>query len=188
MSVGHARCAVDVYFGLIKQKWRTSENDTLHDVEKVINELCAPNFAVIHNWPWMEWDSWLLQNYLPVRGILKFQHFLFSKDDLLNIQCRTAPESEPTVIRILKHGVESPTDPSILPEVLTPAGLSPHCLQYLDKEVAPYVSAGAQDSQDQSGQGKNRLMQHRAVPLIQTNRYHVNLFFNYSVCTCLCST
>ena len=130
MNIGHARCAVDGHFGLIKQAWRTSENDMLQDVEKAVDELCAPNFAVMHNWPWMQWDSRLLQKYLPVCGILKFQHFLFSKDDLLNVQWRTAPESEPTVIRILKHNVEPQTDPSILPEVLPPAGLSPQRLQY----------------------------------------------------------
>ena len=140
ISVGHSRCAVDGYFRLIKQKWRTYQNDTLQDVEEAVDELCAPNFAVMHYWSWMEWDSWLLQKYLPVRGILKFQHFLFSKDD------RTAPKSEPIVIRILKHGVKSPTDPSILSEVLPRAGLSPQRLQCLDKEVALYVSAGAQDA------------------------------------------
>ena len=69
--------------------------------------------------------------YLPDRSILKFQHFLFTKDDLLNVQCRHAPESEPTVIRILKHSAESTIDSSILPRVLPPAGLSPQHLQYL---------------------------------------------------------
>ena len=141
MRVGHARCAVDQdgYFRLIKQKWRTSENDTLQGIKKAVDESCAPNFAVMHNWPWMEWDLWLLRKHLPVRGILKFQHFLFSKDDLLNVQCRHAPESEPTMIIILKHGVESPTDPSILLRVLPPAGLLPQRWQYLGKEMAPYT-------------------------------------------------
>ena len=144
MRVGHTRCAVDGYFGLIKQKWRKSENDTLKDVEEAVNSSCVPNTALLYCWDWREWDAFLAKTYKPVKGILKYQHFVVSKDDKINIQCRETPDGQTTLIRILQEAGNIPTDANCLPNILPPAGLSPQRLDYLDKEVGPYVSADAQ--------------------------------------------
>ena len=124
MRVGHTRCAVDGYFGLLKQEWRKTENDTLNDVKDAVNSSCAPNKAVMHCWPWYEWDAFIANMYKPLKGILKYHHFVMSKDDGSNVECRVTPDSEPVSIRLLKESLDSnaPSDPTILPPILEPAG------------------------------------------------------------------
>ena len=146
MRVGHTRCAVDSYFGLIKQKWRNSENDTLDDVHLAVPSSCSPNEAIMHSWPWLAWDEFLPKFFTPLKGILSYQHFQVTKDDPAHIACRQSVDGEVTKIRIGRVGETLPTSPDALPEVLAPPGLSQDRRQYLDKEISPYVSAAAQSA------------------------------------------
>ena len=146
MRVGHTRCAVDGYFGLIKQKWRSSDNDTLEDVDRAVSSSCAPNEAVMHAWPWLAWDQFLPKFFTPLKGILGYQHFHVTKDDPGHIGCRKSVDGDVTRIKIARAGETLPSSPDLLPEVLVPPGLSEDRRQYLDKEIAPYISAAAQSA------------------------------------------
>ena len=75
MAVGHARCTVDGYFDLLKQKVRSSDLDTMEQVEATVNISSAVNEAELYSWEWREWDDFLARFFRPVRGIAKFHHF-----------------------------------------------------------------------------------------------------------------
>ena len=47
MAVGHTRCTVDGYFGLLKQKVRSSDLDTMEQVEAAVNSHCQRSQAVL---------------------------------------------------------------------------------------------------------------------------------------------
>ena len=61
MRVGHTRSVKDGYFGLSKQWWRSTENETMEDVEDAVEKSSNANNAVTFSWKWQEWDGFLLQ-------------------------------------------------------------------------------------------------------------------------------
>ena len=81
MRVGHTRCSVDGYFGLLKQRFRSSDVDTMDDVSTVIDSSCAANEAITYSWDWRCWDDFLAAIYKPIKGIRAYQHFRFSSSD-----------------------------------------------------------------------------------------------------------
>ena len=144
MRVGHTRCSVDGYFGLIKQKWRSTENDTMDDVKHVVNESCNANTAVMFDWTWREWDTHLSQFFKPIPGIMKYHHFVMSSDDKDHVFCRKTPTDEPFKFRITRGGVPLPNSPANLPRELPPAGLSQSRQEYLENQLSTYFAASAQ--------------------------------------------
>ena len=46
MRVGHTRSAMDGYFGLSKQWWRSTENDTMEGVEDAVEKSSNANNSV----------------------------------------------------------------------------------------------------------------------------------------------
>lgn len=146
MRVGHTRCAVDGYFGLIKQKWRNSENNTMEDVEKAVVSSCTPNKACMFSWVWYDWDAFLSQYFMPVKSITKYQHFHVSAKDPGHIFCREKPDGDATKTAVLRVGVSLPSSSETLPTSIAPAGLSEARCSYLDKQVACYFSEASIDS------------------------------------------
>ena len=48
MPAGHIRCQVDGFFGLVKQKYRRSNSDTLEHLRDVVNSSSTSNFAQLY--------------------------------------------------------------------------------------------------------------------------------------------
>ena len=61
MRVGHTCSVMDGFFGLSKQLWRSTENDTMEDVEDAVDKSSNANNAVTFSSKWREWDAFLLQ-------------------------------------------------------------------------------------------------------------------------------
>lgn len=78
MIVGHTRCSVDGGIGSAKKKFRSSDCDTPQQLESVINSSAANNRAKLLTWPWRDWDTFLAQRFRAIKGITKYQHFMFS--------------------------------------------------------------------------------------------------------------
>ena len=74
MSVGHTRCTVDGYFGLLK-KVRNSDIDTMTQLVAAVEGSSHVNEAQVFDWQWREWDAFLMRFFQPIRGITKFHHF-----------------------------------------------------------------------------------------------------------------
>ena len=87
MVAGHTRCLVDGCFGMVKRKYRRSDCDTISELAQVVNESAKCNQAqLVRNQTmrdmavkWYSWDTHLGQFFKPLKGILKFHHFEFSK-------------------------------------------------------------------------------------------------------------
>ena len=147
IRVGHTRRAVDGYFGLIKQKWRSTEHDTLQDVEEAVNQSYHASKPCLYSWQWYEWDAFLLRYFKPVKYVLKVQHFRVASTGHTTIECRETAESEPVLFKILHDGVEVPSDLKILPAELHPPGISDNRRKFLDENVVCYYFArDAQES------------------------------------------
>ena len=64
-----------------------------------------------------------------------------TKDDLAYIVCQQFVYGEATKIMSGWAGETLPSSPEVLSEVLAAPGLSEDCCRYLDKEIAPFISA-----------------------------------------------
>ena len=69
-----------------------------------------------------------------------------TKDDPAYIACLQSVDGEATKIRIGRAGETLPSSLDVLSEVLAAPGLSEDRHQYLDKEIAPFISAAAQSA------------------------------------------
>ena len=83
MIAGHTHCLVDGCFGLIKQKYRRSDCDTLAQLQKVLEDSASVNVSQLFQEPtsshpsfkWYDWVSFLDERIKPVIGIRPLQHF-----------------------------------------------------------------------------------------------------------------
>ena len=69
-----------------------------------------------------------------------------TKDDPAYIACLQSVDGEATKIRIGRAGETLPSSLDVLSEVLAAHGLSEDRHQYLDKEIAPFLSAAGQSA------------------------------------------
>lgn len=144
MRVGHTRCSVDGYFGLLKMKYRSTEVDSMADVDNVINTSCSANSAVRHSWPWCDWKTFIGNLFKPVKGIAGFQHFRFDPDKLGTVVLQTSCSSETTELELLRPGITIDNVRAAgLPAILSASGLSVKRLAYLEKNVEPFLGEGA---------------------------------------------
>ena len=77
MRVGHTRCFVDAGFGLLKQKYRRGDIDTVAQRAQVIKDSASLNRAEEFCWLWRSWDSLMRNLFRPVKNITSFQRFSF---------------------------------------------------------------------------------------------------------------
>ena len=69
-----------------------------------------------------------------------------TKNDPAYIACLQSVDGEATKIRIGQAGETLPSSMDVLSEVLAAPGLSEDRHQYLDKEIAPFLSAAGQSA------------------------------------------
>ena len=144
MRVGHTRCSVDGYFGLLKMKYRNTEVDSMDDVVQVVNSSCSANLAQRYSWEWMEWDTFLKAHFKAIPGITKYQHFSVSKDSPGRLNVKSACDGESVEIHMFRPGTSTDTVKAAgMPLVLSPGGLSQTRLQYLQKEIQPFLTTNA---------------------------------------------
>ena len=66
MRVGHTRCFVDGAFGLLKQRYRKSDIDTVQQLADATDQSAAFNKAVLFTLQSREWDTFLAESFMPV--------------------------------------------------------------------------------------------------------------------------
>lgn len=141
MRVGHTRCSVDGYFGLLKQSYRANDVDTMDDVVRVIDASCVANHAVPFDWSWRPWDDFMSAYFNPIKGIRKFQHFRVSSAEPGVVHVRDSCLDMEHTIKLMKPGVDSV--PADLPNPVAPPGISELRLKYLDKQIAEHLTQQA---------------------------------------------
>jgi len=138
MRVGHTRCSVDGYFGLLKQRYRSSNVDTMDDVSSVIESSCEANSSVPFTWQWRMWDEFFAEFFRPIEGIRKYQHFRMSSAEPGIVHARDGCFDAEVSLQLLKAGIS--TVPSKPPAPVAPAGISEKRLAYLENQLAPYLT------------------------------------------------
>lgn len=144
MRVGHTRCAVDAYFGLLKQNFRRNNVSEMDELCKVVGESCDANEAQRFDWEWREWDTFLAQFFQPLKGIAKYQHFRVAADAPGVLFVREDCMSDEAEINLLKPGIEPSTMSDARPGPVAPAGISRPRLAYLFKQVAEHLPEGCE--------------------------------------------
>ena len=78
MHVGYTRCFVDGKFGLLKQKYRRGDVDSLAQLASVITDSGHINYPEQFSWEWRSWDSDLKGFFKPIYNMTSSQRFSFS--------------------------------------------------------------------------------------------------------------
>ena len=146
MVVGHTRCLVDGCFGLIKQKCRKSDCDTLVQLQIVVEDAASVNCAQLYQVPgssqpafqWYEWVSFLNKRFKALSGIRSFQHFRFSRSSPGSVFVKESATAEEQKINLL-HSTHPPIRKTLLPATIKPAGLTLDRKQYLFTSIREHV-------------------------------------------------
>ena len=145
MITGHTRCLVDGCFGLVKQKYRRSDSDTMDHLVRVVNESASCNYAQVYrasdggsNWKWRNWDLFLAKHF---KGICKLHHFRFSSTEPDIVYVKESIHDTEVPMNILKGAVNvSEFSPTSLPQELVPAGLTIDRQRYLFNSIREHVT------------------------------------------------
>ena len=138
MRVGHTRCFVDGGFGLLKQRYRKSDVDTVQQLADATEESAAFNKAVQFTWQWREWDAFLAESFVPLKNVTRYQRFRFLSSELGKVRASQSTSLEDKCVTILKATADINTMSTTLPPVLKPAGMSRTRADYLFKQIRPH--------------------------------------------------
>ena len=138
MRVGHTRCFVDGGFGLLKQRYRKSDVDTVQQLADATEESAAFNKAVQFTWQWREWDTFLAESFVPLKNVTRYQWFRFLSSELGKVGASQSTSLEDKCVTILKATADINTMSTTLPPVLKPAGMSRTRADYLFKQIRPH--------------------------------------------------
>ena len=144
MRVGHTRCFVDAGFGLLKQKYRRGDIDTVAQLAQVIKDSASINRAEEFCWLWRSWDSFMRNLFRPVKNITSFQRFSFLSSQPGVVVMSQSDTYQDRHFKILTAD-PSALQADILPPVVMPTGLSAERAQYLFKEIRPFCHSESQD-------------------------------------------
>ena len=147
MRIGHTRCFVDGGFGLIKQKYRKSDVDTLQQFADVVDQSAQINHAVKFSWDWSQWDAFLAEYFTPVKNITKCQRFVFSFSEPGKVSMSGSSNLADKTISLVK----SATNPNLfhrdsLPMTLPPAGKTRTRADYLFKQIRQHCHEENRDT------------------------------------------
>lgn len=144
LLVGHTKFAPDRTFGLIKTKYTRVTVDTYNDLIQCAVEASPAGHSIAVKtydpmteeelMPWYRWDNFFPPFYKNFKGITKYQHFSFTRnevgDGVVAACCRYA-DSPLETFEILR--VETTGNP----EQITPPGLSVDRQWYLYSQIRP---------------------------------------------------
>ena len=148
MIAGHTRCLVDGCFGMLRRKYRRSDCDCVADLAKAVEQSARCNKAhpvrdqVTRDMSvsWYAWDSYLLTYFRPFKGISKFHHFEFSREQPGVVIASKVSGGEKTRFVLLRSEEgQNAMGRDILPPVLVPPPLSEERKQYLDANIREFM-------------------------------------------------
>ena len=146
MVVGHTRCLVDGCFGLIKQKYRKSDSDTLQQLQSVVENSASVSIAQLYQSPesprphfqWYDCVSFLDKRFKALRGIRSLYHFRFSKSSPGSVFVKEAIDGTEREI-VLLCSTHPPIRKTLLPPTIKPGGLTLERKRYLFSSIREHV-------------------------------------------------
>ena len=153
MITGNTRCLVDGCFGLIKQKYRRYDSDTISHLVNVVNKSASCNQAQVYrsssstcNWQWRNWDSFLALYFKPMKGIRKLHHFRFTQAEPGTVYVKEGISDQEIAVSLLRPTTDiSKMSAADLPSEILPAGLTAERKEYLFKSIRNHVTPQFRD-------------------------------------------
>ncbi|XP_033121769.1 uncharacterized protein LOC117120796 [Anneissia japonica] len=154
MLTGHTKFLPDGAFGQIKQRLKLTKVECIADIAAVVNSSSAMNIAQIvaeedgsnvavkH----YAWNDFLSQWFREVPDVGRYHHFRFNaeKPGIISVrEFASSPEQEICIFRQKKKRVNIVDN--VLPDIMTPPGLSMKRQIYLNRFIRPYVRPEIQD-------------------------------------------
>ena len=150
LPAGHTKFSPDTCFGLLKQKFRRTDVDSLDDFAKVVNQSAMVNTSQLVGTangevivPTYDWTSYFATTYKKIIGIKKYHHFNFDATSPGKVNVRCAHDGPVTTLNILKVDAERVNDD--LPAVVPPKGLSSERQWYLYDKIRQYCREECKD-------------------------------------------
>uniref|UniRef100_A0A1X7V5R2 Uncharacterized protein n=1 Tax=Amphimedon queenslandica TaxID=400682 RepID=A0A1X7V5R2_AMPQE len=130
----------DWCFGLLKQKFRIAEVDSLDDFVQVVEQSSAVKKAqpvgssnselIVET---LDWSSYFATLFKKIKGIKGFQHFVVNATSPGVVAARQAVDGPVTQFNFLKEHAQIMEDK--LPNILPPKGMSTERKWYLYKKI-----------------------------------------------------
>ena len=158
LPVGHTKFFPDAGFGLLKKKFRVTKVECLSDIANVVSHSAAMNYpqlvgdqsgnVIVPSYDWITFfEDRVVKSAL--KGIKSYSHFRFSSKELGRVYVRKSSdlndEDNPERKVVLLKDVSWQPEPSDLPGVVTPEGLSLTRQWYLYNKIREYCSPEVQD-------------------------------------------
>ncbi|XP_070565258.1 uncharacterized protein [Ptychodera flava] len=132
MEPGHTKCICDACFGKVRQLYRRSDVDTVDQLATLVNKSANINKSHVlqqdsesdHTWQWYQWDTYLSAYLKPLKGIRKYHHFRFNKDNPGKVYVKEVHDEIETEIALVRNCVAWPPPQGSFPEKLECGGLS----------------------------------------------------------------
>ena len=152
MIPGHTKFSPDRFFGLIKRKYRHTDVSSLAEISKLVEESTkgGQNRALIigseplsQRFHYYDWSEYLCKYYKAIPQITSYHHFCFSQEYPGKVALREFADTKETKVIILRKDVT--IDPTALPSILPPSGLSEERKQYLYNEIRVFCAEKYRD-------------------------------------------
>ena len=148
MVIGHTKFAPDGCFGLLKRAYRRTEVSSLADLEQwssprllSTRQSSQTGEPIV---PMRDWASFLGPHFKKLTGIKKYHHFRFDKSSPGVVYLRVNSDSQEEKRCLLKDPSWKP-DPSDLPPVITPTGLSLDRQRYFFDNIRVFCREDTKD-------------------------------------------
>ena len=143
LVTGHTKFSPDWCFGLFKRLFRRTKVSCISDIASVAEKSAVCNTAQIvcsedGNPQVMtyDWSSYLIPHFKRITGIKQYHHFRFSSSHPNQVFLKEHVDTEEIALVINKNNWRP--DPTQLPDVLQPRGLSIERQWYLFETIRPF--------------------------------------------------
>ncbi len=150
LVVGHTKFAPDWCFGLLKQKYRRTQIGSLTGLAAVVNKSAECNFSQLVATEdgntlvtAYDWTSFFATKFRKIPGIKKFHHFNFDVKHPGSVLAKEHADTREIEIKILKNSWMP--DPTLLPSVVQPKGLSLERSWYLYDNIRKFCPSDEMD-------------------------------------------
>lgn len=150
LVVGHTKFAPDWCFGLLKQKYRKTKIGSLTKLAAVVNMSAECNYSQLVTTEdgntlveTYDWTTFFAKNFKKISGIKKLHHFIFDTEKPGNVTVKERSDTSEMEISLLKR--DWTPNPSQLPSVVQPKGLTPDRTWYLYDKIRDFCPPDDKD-------------------------------------------
>lgn len=156
LPVGHTKFSPDLYFGLFKKRFRSSDSNNLEDILSVAASACQVSDTIMAVSVGTEsgevkissydWSGFFKQFFpAPVKQLLSYNHFVTDKENLGEIKFKLGSQNpQYERVKIFKHEYIEELKKGF-PTVVNPQGISIERQKYLYEKIRPFVQDDSKD-------------------------------------------